>query len=88
MPEAVLHISSAVVRTFDSAAAAVTKRIGEIAGCEVAHAEGGRMVVIIEGPSSGVIGDRLAAIALIEGVVSANMVYEQIEPLAGLGEPI
>jgi nitrate reductase NapD len=42
---------------------------------------------VLEGSSTGVIGDRLAAINLIDGVLSANMVFEQIEDLETLDDP-
>jgi len=35
-----------------------------------------------------VLGARLAEIASFEGVLSANMVFEQIERLADLGEQL
>ena len=44
-------------------------------------------MIVLEGSSTGVIGDRLAAISLIDGVLSANMVFEQIEDLETLDDP-
>jgi nitrate reductase NapD len=40
----------------------------------------------MEAPQSGMIGGRLAEIATLNGVLSANMVFEQIASLAELGE--
>ena len=45
------------------------------------HAEGGRIIVVMEGPDSGTIGARLTEIALMEGVLSANLVFEHAESL-------
>ena len=41
--------------------------------------QGGKIVVVIEGKSTGEMGDRLTRIALLDGVIAANMVYEHIE---------
>ena len=67
MPEAPRyhHISSAVVSAMRDV---------------VVHAhEGGKIVVVIEGACTGVMGDCLTRIALLDGVVAANMVFEHIE---------
>lgn len=37
----------------------------------------------IEGPTSGMLGETLSHISLIEGVASANMVFEHIEEDVG-----
>ena len=47
--------------------------------------QNGKIVIVMEGPSVDVIGNRLTAIALMEGVLSANLVFEQIETLNDLG---
>jgi nitrate reductase NapD len=83
----VVHISSAVVRALPERAAAVIEAIDRLAGAEVFHAEGSKIVVVLEGASSGALAAMLSEINLIEGVVSANLVYEHVEPLSALGEP-
>lgn len=85
-PEDVVHISSAIVRALPARAAAVIEAIGLLPDAEVFHAEGGKIVVVLEGPTSGALAASLAEINLIEGVVSANLVYEHIEPRSSLGE--
>lgn len=82
----VVHISSAIVRALPERAAAVVAAIDGLPGAEVFHAEGGKIVVVLEGATSGVLAASLSEINLIEGVVSANLVYEHIEPLSALGE--
>jgi nitrate reductase NapD len=82
----VVHISSAVVRALPERAGAVSQAIGRLAGAEVFHAEGGKIVVVLEGPTSGALAACLAEINLIAGVLSANLVYEHIEPISSLGE--
>lgn len=90
MPEAgqqkLIHISSAVVRCLPAAVDRVRERIGELRAAEVVRAEGNKLVVIIEGASSGAVGDCLTRISAYEGVVSAALVYEQVEPAESVGE--
>jgi periplasmic nitrate reductase NapD len=82
----VVHISSAVIRAWPDRVASVTDAIERMADVEVFHVENGKIVIVLEGPTSGAVGSRLAEIALIDGVVSANLVYDQVEPLSSLGE--
>ena len=78
---ALLHISSAVVTAWPRDCAEVARRIAALPDPEVRHAEGGRIIVVMEGPDSGTIGARLTEIALMEGVLSANLVFEHAESL-------
>ncbi|MFJ5369645.1 chaperone NapD [Bosea sp. CER48] len=81
------HISSAVVSALPAQVDAVLARIGELPDTEVHRVENGKIVIVLEGASTGVIGDRLAAISLLDGVLSANMVFEQIEDPETLDDP-
>lgn len=81
------HISSAVVSALPAQVDAVLARIRKLPETEVHRVENGKIVIVLEGSSTGVIGDRLATIGLIDGVLSANMVFEQIEDLADLDDP-
>jgi nitrate reductase NapD len=40
---------------------------------------GGKIVIVIEGTSTGMMGECLSRISLFDGVISANMVFEHIE---------
>ena len=40
----------------------------------------------MEGSSADELGGRLTAIAAIDGVIAANMVFEQVESLADIGD--
>jgi nitrate reductase NapD len=40
----------------------------------------------MEAPESGVLGARLAEIASWQGVLSTNMVFEQVENLVEIGD--
>lgn len=73
------HISSAVVSVLPAMGDAVLARLSSMDGVEVHGHQDGRIVVVIEGPSTGALGDSLTRIALLDGVVAANMVFEHIE---------
>ena len=73
------HISSAVVVALPARREDVHARLAEMPGVEVHAAEGTRLVVTIEGPTTGMLGETLTRIALLDGVIAANMVFEHIE---------
>ena len=73
------HISSAVVRVIPSKLPDILAQIATIEGVEVVAAENGRIVLVLEGHSSGFLGERLTAINLLEGVIAASMVFEHSE---------
>ena len=50
------------------------------------HVEAFKIVVVLEATDPGAIGIRLAEIATWDGVLSANMVFEQTERLAEIGD--
>ena len=73
------HISSAVVLALPERFADVSKRLAEMRGVEVHAGEGSRIVITIEGPTSGILGETLTKISLMDGVLAANMVFEHAE---------
>lgn len=73
------HISSAVVVAFPEHREELARRLSSVTGVEVHAAEGSRIVVTIEGPSSGMLGETLVRISAMDGVISANMVFEHFE---------
>jgi len=75
----VWHISSAVVSIRPEDRAAMAERLSRMPGVEVNQSAGCKIVILIEGPDSGTLGARLAEIALMDRVLSANMVYETID---------
>jgi nitrate reductase NapD len=81
-----VHISSAVVSVLPAHRENVIRLLSDMNGVEVHHQSLSKIVIVMEAPDSGTLGARLAEIASIEGVLSANMVFEQIERLADLGE--
>ncbi|WP_414650529.1 chaperone NapD [Ensifer sp.] len=73
------HISSAVVATMPKSTEAVLATLAAMDNVEVHGHGGGKIVVVIEGRSTGALGDCLTQISLIDGVISANMVFEHVE---------
>lgn len=73
------HISSAVISVLPRYSRAVAGRLAALADTEVHHRAGGKIVVVMEGPSQSAIGARLAEIALMDHVLSANLVYQVVE---------
>lgn len=84
--DARLHVASAVVTAWPKDREAVARLIAELPGTEIRHTEGSRIIVVMEATENGAIGARLLEIALMEGVLSANLVFEQSESLGASGE--
>lgn len=80
MPEAgKYHVSSAVVIVKPGCVDGVLAALSGLSNVEV-HGQGkGKIVIVIEGPSTGVLGDTLMRISLLAGVIAANMVFEHVE---------
>jgi nitrate reductase NapD len=76
-----LHIASAVVTARAEDCPEVARRIAEMPGTEIHGIEGTKIIVVMESESHGEIGSRLTEMALMDRVFSANLVFEQIEPL-------
>lgn len=74
-------VSSAVVIVLPGREQEVAARLRTMDGLEI-HARGGsKLVLVLEGPDNGAVGALLARIAVMEGVVAANMVFEHSEQL-------
>ena len=73
------HVSSAVVSVAPESRQAVLAALPSVQGVEVHAAEDTRIIITIEGHSTGELGDRLNAISVMDGVVAANMVFELSE---------
>jgi len=76
-----LHIASCIVRMHpDVPNAAIIGRIEAIAGCSVsANDVSGRLVIVIEGMSTGALLEQMAQMREIPGVLSVDMVYQHAE---------
>lgn len=73
------HISSAVIATMPQSTQAVLATLGEMENVEIHGHGGGKIVIVIEGTSTGMLGSCLSKISLLDGVISANMVFEHVE---------
>lgn len=75
-----LHIASCVVRVRREAMAGAIAPIEAAAGGQIdASDASGKLVVVLEGPSTGSLLDRMDAIRKIPGVLSIEMVYQHAE---------
>uniref|UniRef100_UPI003BAA5428 chaperone NapD n=1 Tax=Stappia sp. TaxID=1870903 RepID=UPI003BAA5428 len=72
-------ISSAVVTAMPDRVEAVRDRLAEMPDIEVTAAEGIKLVIVLEGRTRNTVGGRLSEIATLDGVISANMVFEHVE---------
>ena len=82
-----IHISSAIVSVLPNRREEILDRLSTLRGVEIHHAESFKIVVVLEADDAGAIGSRLAEIATWNGVLSANMVFEQAMQLSDNGEP-
>jgi len=80
------HISSAVIGVLDAHRSDIVRRIQALPGAEVMHAEGNKLIVVMETAGSKEAGAHLAAISTFKGVISASLVYEHAEATESLGE--
>lgn len=72
------HISSALVLAFPDRRADIAEQISRLPDTEVHGIENGKIIVVLEGANVGEIGERLTAISLMDGVLAANLVFEQL----------
>ncbi|WP_353861082.1 chaperone NapD [Azospirillum formosense] len=76
------HIASILVHLRPERSPDVRAAVAALGDAEVHAEERGRMVVTVEGPHEGRIADRMTAIHLMPGVMSAVMVFHHAEPMA------
>jgi nitrate reductase NapD len=84
--EATIHISSAVVSVLPERRDEVLRALAALSGVEIHQRDASKIVIVMEAAESGILGGRLAEIASWQGVLSANMVFEQVESLADIGD--
>ena len=73
------YISSAVIVAKPQVQDAVKETLAAMPNVEVFAAQDGKIVVVIEGRTSGELGASLSEISALAGVVAANMVFEHSE---------
>ncbi|MGX9394094.1 chaperone NapD (plasmid) [Nitrobacteraceae bacterium UC4446_H13] len=74
-----VHISSAVISVLPLRRDEIARFIVTIPGIEIHYQTDSKLVIVIEALNSGAIGERLTQIGNLSGVLSANMVFEQID---------
>lgn len=84
--DATIHISSAVVSVLPEWRDEVLNALALLPGLEVHHYDASKIVIVMEAADSGVLGGRLAEIACWQGVLSANMVFEQVAREVEVGD--
>ena len=84
--EATIHISSAVVSVLPEHRDEVLRTLAALPDIETHQSNASKIVIVMEAAESGILGGRLAEIASWQGVLSANMVFEQVESLADIGD--
>jgi periplasmic nitrate reductase NapD len=84
--EATVHISSAVVSVLPDHRDQVLRMLAAMPGVETHQRDASKIVIVMEAANSGIIGGRLAEIATWQGVLSANMVFEQVDGLVEIGD--
>lgn len=80
-PERILHISSAVLMVQPARADALAAHVATLPGVDVHACQGGKIVITIEGPTTGMLGNTLTQMSLLDGVLAANMVFEHVDKL-------
>jgi len=83
------HITSFVVQVQPDSVAATTQRIETIEGASIhiAHPDG-KLVVVMEADSLAIVTDWIAEVSGFPGVLSAVLVYHQIEDAERLDDLI
>ena len=84
--ETTIHISSAVVSVLPDHRKEVLRALEALPGVEIHQHVASKIVIVMEAAESGILGGRLAEIATWQGVLSANMVFEQVASLAEIGD--
>jgi periplasmic nitrate reductase NapD len=84
--DATIHISSAVVSVLPEWRDEVLNALAQLPGLEVHQHDDRKIVIVMEAADSGNLGGRLAEIACWQGVLSANMVFEQVARSAEIGD--
>ncbi|MBP1883842.1 chaperone NapD [Sinorhizobium mexicanum] len=79
------HVSSAVIVAVPAMEDEVLAMLSQMSNVEVYGHQGGKIVVVIEGTSTGMLGECLSQISMLEGVVAANIVFEHVEKEETIG---
>lgn len=78
--EGAWHVASLLVHADPARAAAVAAAIAGVAGAEVRASQGGKLVVILEAADDAGMAAGMRALADLDGVHAATLVYQHAEP--------
>lgn len=78
-PQREHHLASLLVHVRPDRRDAVRAAASALSGVEIHAEQDGKMVVTVEGPSEGWIAERMTALHLTDGVLSAVMVFHHLE---------
>jgi nitrate reductase NapD len=75
-----IHISSLIIQTRPESIDRLSREIAALPGAEIhGTAPTGKIVVLLETASEGEISDRLTSIHGFDGVLTATLVYHQVD---------
>ncbi|MBP2231242.1 nitrate reductase NapD [Azospirillum agricola] len=74
------HLASLLLHVRPERSEAVRAALSAMPGVEIHIEQQGKMVVTAEGPHEGWIADRMTAMHLMDGVMSAVLVFHHLEP--------
>ncbi len=88
MSDGLLHIASFVVHHRVDAAEALDAALSALPGTELALRDGGRSIVLAEGPDEGALVGRIEALQHVEGVLGVSLVHHHAEAREALLQEI
>lgn len=89
MPDKTLHISSLLIRANPADLDRVQAEILKLPNSEIPLSDAsGKIIVTLETSSESEIVDSLTAVQLIDGVVSAAMIYHQADSTDAADQPL
>jgi periplasmic nitrate reductase NapD len=84
-----VHIASCVVRVWPDRVPAASPQIESVIGCAISGNNGnGKLVVVLEGASTGALLDQMERIRAINGVLGIEMVYQHAEAETEMKEQV
>jgi periplasmic nitrate reductase NapD len=86
-----LHIASCIARIRPEAIDSAVKEIESVIGCAISGRDSnfiGKVVVVIEGNSTGALLDQMDKIRAVAGVLNIEMVYQHAEEKSIMEEVI
>ena len=84
-----VHIASCVVRVWPRHVATASPQIESVIECPITANNGnGKLVVVLEGPTTGALLDQMERIRAIQGMLGIEMVYQHAEEATAMKEQV